>query len=226
MSNTLNLTINQQEFDSDYGLLDSVNYNIEDQYTVSNKGSFILAAAGTTYIPFGRLSAATNVRIKSDQPLTLVINGATVAIGSVYDYIANGSYTGLEVTNESATDNANIDFELYGTNSLTPAPPVGAISVTVQEYTTTPIILDGTKNYVRINVSGASTFTLPLATGSGKLLFISNIQNQIAQVQAQGSDILLSGYSTGTYVNLTGSAIMLIDSVSGCWDIQSPIAIY
>ena len=122
MSNTLFLAVNQQELDTDYSVIDDIDYNIEDQYTVSNKGTFILAASGTTYIPFGQLAAATNARIKSDQPLTLKINGSTTPIYSIYDYISKGIYVGLQVTNESSTDNATIDFELYGTEDLYSTP--------------------------------------------------------------------------------------------------------
>lgn len=114
MSDIVRLTASQVDVDSNNAETNAATFVVSAEFTKTHEDNFTLAASGIWQaLSFGMVTTATYVRLKSDQPLSIKMNGSTTAIANVYDFICTGAITALQVLNNSG-NTANISWEAKG----------------------------------------------------------------------------------------------------------------
>lgn len=87
-------------------------WTISHEITEQQTGRMVIAnGAGYQSISFSGISSASVVVLRTDQALSLKINGGSEEFALTSDFIFAGTITGLQVANSSGTD-ANLDYEV------------------------------------------------------------------------------------------------------------------
>lgn len=114
MSDTLQVSVNQQVVDADNAVSEEKDYLISKTFTEKQEGTFVLAT-GVSYttITFVDIVTATSLRIKSDQSINIKVNSGTQVLVVNKDLWWWGTITALQINNASGVD-ATITYELRG----------------------------------------------------------------------------------------------------------------
>ena len=112
--NSIRFEITEKELDENSTVLTESEYTIQASYDVSNSQSISMQSGNVwkTYtFPF--VTTVTAVKIISDEPLTIRLNGGTEEIDLEDSFVFTGNITGLQFKNNSGST-ATILIETWG----------------------------------------------------------------------------------------------------------------
>ena len=114
MANTLYLLTTTDEVDANSNVLDEKLHETTASYTEKSKGTLPLASsAAYTSIPYGGITTATYLRIKSTTALNVKLNAGSQVLAGVTDFIMAGTTTAATVSQSSGAA-VSVDYEVYG----------------------------------------------------------------------------------------------------------------
>ena len=112
MSDTIRYTLTRKITDDD-GLESMTNtWTVTHTITEKQTGTMTIATgAGYIAVTFAQIASANVVVLRTDQELTIKLNGGTEEFVLSSDLLFAGTITGIQVKNESGTD-ASLEYEI------------------------------------------------------------------------------------------------------------------
>ena len=119
MSNKLRFAVTETDIDANDNESDSREYAFETSFTKRQKCTLVLSSGSVwetlTFLStqFNSSTPATAIKINTDQSIKVKINSSTTEYVVNKNLIWEGSFTGIDLQNESGLD-ANVIVEIYG----------------------------------------------------------------------------------------------------------------